>query len=440
MKPIKKKFAKLYIAILAIVLVVASLFVFVPMPWGNFNTYNSFIGDLKFAGDIEGGYYAEYKIVSGNSDTKINNASEQIYNVLESEGFSNASIYNVENKNLRIEVSAPNGGQTSSQIIKMLQTIGVGKFEIRSSSSDDAIILDGANYVSGVSVKNYNGQIMTYIEFNDAGVVKFREVVSAASSIYIYMGGNMQTSVNVDGISTYNALPLTFEDIASAEDFNRKVMLGSLPIELDSNIVEINTMTSTIGNGTLIANPNASEFMLPLAKLLPLISLAVIILLGLVYMIVRFKVLGLLNLIAFLAEAIIMIFMLWAIPTIELSITGVLAIIAGVLLVNVSTLVYFGKVESERKLGKTVTAALENAYKKSLPVNLVSNVVIAILAGVFAIFTVATVQIASLIIFISAIIALIMSIGFIPFLVNIFESFNRGNEKLYGKVGGKTNG
>lgn len=440
MKPIKKKFAKLYIALITVVLVVASVFCFVPMKWGSTTNYNSIIGDLDFAGDIQGGYYAEYKIVGGSTANRINDAAEKIYDVLNAKGYSNANLYNIENKTLRIEISAPNGGETNSEAIKMLQTIGVGKFEVRSSSGDDAIILDGTKYVSGVSVKNYNGQVMTYVEFNEAGQTVYREVVAASTTLYIYMGGNLQTSFSAEGVVTYDSLPLTFENVEAAEDFKTRVTLGSLPIELDSNIVEINTMSSSLGDGTVNADPNAPAFMATRAKLIVLITLAAIVLLGLVYMIVRFKVLGLLNLIAFLAEAIIIIFMLWAIPTIELSITGVLAIIAGVLLIFATTLNFFGKVESERKLGKTITASIESAYKKSLPVNLVSTAVTAIIAGIFAIFTTGAVQVASLILLISSVVALIMSIGFVPFLVAIFEAFNKGNDKAYGKIGGKTNG
>ena len=94
MKPIKKKFAKLYIAILAIVLVAASVFSFVIMPWGEFGTYNSFIGDQKFAGDMQGGFYAEYKIESGNTETKINNAAEKISEIANSQLSSSGSCLN----------------------------------------------------------------------------------------------------------------------------------------------------------------------------------------------------------------------------------------------------------------------------------------------------------------------------------------------------------
>ena len=417
MKPIKKKFAKLYIALLAVVLVLASVFCFIPMKWGN-SYYNSFIGDLRFAGDIEGGYYAEYKIVKGNSQGKINSASAQIYKVLDSYGYTNANIYNVENNSLRIEVSAPNGGQTAEDTISLLRTIGVGLFEIKGSTDKDAIVLDGTTYVSGVSVKNYNGQIMVQIEFNDAGKTKFSEVVSSASTdLYIYLGSSSSPiTISAEGITSYDSLPLTFKDAKSAEEFKTKVLLGSLPIALDSNFVEINTMTATYGNGTLIPNPNDATFLATPAKLAVLISLAVIILLGLVYMIVRFKVLGLLNLIAFLAEAIIMVFMLWAIPTIELSITGVLAIIAGFIIISVNTLVLFGAIERERKQGKTILASLETGIKKVLPVNLVSTIVIAVLGSIFAIFTTSAMHVVSLIMLISAVISMIANLALYPFL------------------------
>ena len=183
MKPIKKKFAKLYIAILTIVLAVAAVFCFVPMKWGN-SFYNSFIGDLNFASDLQGGYYAEYKIVNGNTDTKIEDAASEIQKVLTSKGYTNANIYAVnDNETLRVEISAPNGGQTATDAISTLQTIGVGAFEIKSSTSDDAVVLSGSKYVSGVSVKNYNGQVMAYIEFNDAGQEKYKELVKEALGI-----------------------------------------------------------------------------------------------------------------------------------------------------------------------------------------------------------------------------------------------------------------
>lgn len=443
MKPIKKNFAKLYIALIAIVLAVASVFCFVPMKWGS-SFYHSFLGDIRFAGDLEGGYYAEYKIISGNTESKINNAAEDIYSVLATKGFTNVNVYNVENSTLRIEVGGPNGGAQAGEVMGLLQNIGAGKFEIRNNNSDNetTVILDGERYIKGVSVKNYNGEVMAYIEFNDAGITRFKEVVSTCSSsgIYLCLGDSQPQSISVSNLQTYDSLPLSFETVEAAESFKNQVIFGSMPIELDSNIVEINTMTSTIGTGKYIPNPHAQTFTWTLAKILALVALALVVVSSLVYMIVRFKVLGLLNLIAFLAEAIIMIFMLWAIPTIELSITGVFAIIAGVILININTLCYFGKIESERKLGKTITASIESAYSKSLPVNLISAATVAVLAGVMAIFTTGAVLVSCLILLISAILAIIMSIGFIPLLVNIFESFNKGKDKAYGRVGGKTNG
>ncbi len=439
MKPIKKNLAIFYSVLIAVILVVAAIFTFIPMKWGN-KTYNSFLGDIGIANDLNGGYYAEYRIKGNPSESAINDSVESILNVLSGKGYSNASVYNKNNEALRIELGYPTGGRTSTDTVKLLTNIGVGKFELRSGTGDDVVKLFGSTGLKNINIKNYNASVMVYLEFNDVGKAKYEEIIKAGGTspkIYIYMGDQMQTSFDAKDVSSYDSLPLTFTDVSSAEDFKLKVQLGSLPIELDSSLPEINTMSAALGKAKTDANPMSKGFLCSDAKLMAFIALIALMVIGLVYMIVRFKVLGLLNIIAFLAESIIMIFMLWAIPTIELSITSVLTLALGFILIEVNTMVLFTKIESERKLGKTISASLENAYKKSLPVNLVSSIVAIVIAAVLTLFTKTTLQVSGFIMIFASVLSLLASVAFLPLLVNIFEAFNKGNEKPYGKVGGK---
>ncbi|MBQ3158766.1 MAG: hypothetical protein IJB98_03640, partial [Clostridia bacterium] len=73
MKPIKKKTAKIFIALIVIAAVIGSIFTFVPINFGKV-AFTSIAGAINISTDLGAGVYAEYDLEEDFSTDKINNS------------------------------------------------------------------------------------------------------------------------------------------------------------------------------------------------------------------------------------------------------------------------------------------------------------------------------------------------------------------------------
>ena len=141
MKTIKKKPAIVLIVILSIVLIIGAVFTFVPMQFGH-SAYKSFAGAIRVGNDFSAGMYAEYDIApdgaAGTND--INKSISQIKSVLSEKGYSSTNVYAVGEEKIRVEISYENGGSNFKNAYALLKAVGVGAFELRSSSNEEETI------------------------------------------------------------------------------------------------------------------------------------------------------------------------------------------------------------------------------------------------------------------------------------------------------------
>ena len=245
MKTIKKKPAIVLIVVLTILLVVGSLFSFVPMQFGH-TSYKSFAGAIRVGNDFSAGMYAEYDIspdgAAGVND--INKSISIIKSVLSEKGYPSTNVYSVNDDKIRVEVSYPNGGDNFSDAYSLLKAVGVGAFELRSSSNEDDTFIVGSKHVKDVTISTYSSNTFLTLEFNEKGQEEYKNLLAASETIYVCMGGATQTSFSSKdmNVSDYSNLQLTIGSYASAVDFAMKVKFGSIPVTLNKDTVVINTV------------------------------------------------------------------------------------------------------------------------------------------------------------------------------------------------------
>ncbi|MBQ7466787.1 MAG: hypothetical protein IJS74_01805 [Clostridia bacterium] len=413
MKPIKKKTAKLFIILIAVAAVIATLFTFVPMHFGA-TTFTSVVSSINKSADLGGGVYAEYNFSDDYSENAINSSIETVKEVLAECGYSGASVFSVGGKKLRVEIGYPTAYGSLKDSYSVLRMVGIGQFELRSSSSEDDTYILGNKHISDVQISTYNSSIYAVLYFNAEGQQAYDDMLEASSTIYVYMGGNLMTSFSSSNITASSSMPLTFTSYASAEDFTRKVKLGSIDAVLDSKSVVINTTSST--NLTLI---------------LSLVAISVIVLGGLVFFAVKFGVMSCFKLLALLFDLVIVLFLVWAFPWAEISFSSLLAFAFGITLSFVTTYIYLSRVEEEYKQGKTVTASLESGYKKSFGGMLAGNIVLAVIFAIVAIVASGELKVFGLITCLFSLVSMFDGTLMLPGFVNIFEAFNDGGAKAY---------
>lgn len=430
MKPINKKVAKVFISLIVVALVVGTLFAFVPMRFNSF-TFTSMFGAINKSTDLSGGLYAEYELDGEYSTAKINNSISVIRDVLEKKGYAGASVYALGGEKIRIDIGYKSIEGSVKESYSLLSAIGVGVFELRSSSSEDDTYIIGNKHISNVEVNTYNSSIYAMLEFNDEGVEAYEKMLEASSTIYVYMGGEVMTSFSSENITASSSMPLSFESYDSAEDFVMKVRLGSMDVNLNSKTVCINTMSSTLSKSNFETNPNNKAFTSNSTFVVGMIAIAVVVLLGIAYLIYKSGIVGALQLLALCFDAIIATLLIWAFEWVELSLSSLIAIAFGFAIILATSYIYISRIETEFKQGKTITASLESSYKKSLSPVLATSIALTVIFGVIAIFAGAELRVFGLITCIFSCLSMFNTTIMLPGLVNIFEAFNDGAEKPY---------
>ena len=418
MKQIKKKSAIVLIVMLAVVLLVGAIFAFVPMNFGH-TTYRSIAGSIRLGNDFGNVMYAEYDIKKDGSTEEIDvqKSINTIKSVLAEKGHPSTSVYSInKNEKIRVELSYASGGDNFKETYTLLKAVGVGEFELRSSSSEEDTYIVGSKHISGVSVSTYTSYTYVTLHFNGDGETAFNELLNKcgdSGSIYICMGGQTQTSISAKNIPSGSSLQLSFQDHNSALDFAMRANLGTIPVSLNSETVIINT--SVIHSSIL-----------PLV-----IAIAVIVLASLVYFALTYGVMGYMNIISTLFSAIVAVILFWAVELIEFNTSAFIALTFGFAISVAMKNLYMSRVNSEYKLGKSIEASLESGYKKSISSIVALGVSVLLPVIILSFVSSGMIQTCSLIISIMSVLGLFESLLFMPWLVNIVEAFNRGNDKIY---------
>ncbi len=437
MKPIKKKTAKILIGLIAVILVIGAVFTFIPMNFHSFS-FTSLLGTINVSNDLGGGVYAEYDLKNdGEQDytsNQINRSIATIKDVLADEGYSGATVFAVDGKKIRIEIGYPSLEANLNDSISLLNTIGSGSFELRSSTDEEGIYIIGSKHIKSVELANNGGNNFVIINFNKAGEQAYEDLLtSGASSIYIYMGGEQVTSLSTENMTTsdYSTLSLSLGTLESAKEFAMRVRLGSMEIILNSDTVKIDTMSSTLGVGNLTADPSAKNFGFSLAKVMGIIGVALLIVVALVYLIVKYGVIGACQSLATIFVAIMAICVLCAFEFVELSLSSIIALGLGFAILETTAMMFASRFEEEYKSGKTISASLESGFKRSIAGIVASCVTLAVIFGVVAIVAGSELRVFGLITTLFSCLSLFSTLVMLPGFIRIFEAFNDGATKAY---------
>lgn len=420
----KKGNKKIIIAVISAIIALASIFTFVPMQFGN-TTYTGVWGAINVSSQIHGGLYAEYDIKGEASQSDINTSMEIIKKTLGEQGYQSCNVLSVDGKKIRVEIGYPTTATSGfASAYSALTSVSVGAFEFRSASSgDDYKVVSAKDHIEKMSVADYNGTTYLTIEFNKSGEESFKELCSASSTIYVYMGDNLQTSFNASNVADYSQMQLSIADYTSAKDFYYKAMFGSIKVNLNADTQVINTMTSLLG----IASHEGYSVVFWL-----LISfIVVLIVAAFVYMAVKYRVLALLLLPLFVLDMVIAFWIFAGAAIVEINIVGLIALIIGVTLIFTGSLYYIGRIAEEYKLGKTIDASIEAGTKKARPAQIATIILQVVLFAILALF-IKSIASACLILFVLTLLSGITNIVLLPWFVNMYNKTNRSQGKPFG--------
>lgn len=434
MKKFNKTTAIVLSVIMSVVLVVGLIFTFIPMNFGT-KKWESFSNSISFSSDLTGGLYGEFNIKTENASNKDIVASmEKINDVFEGAGYKNINVYSIGGKKIRVEAGNSKSSRTYAETYNKIASLGAGAFSLRTTYEleETTISVLGKDTVKGVDVYTNNNINYMSIKFNKEGEKQYQELCEKAESDSIYIAlGDYAQQISISGVQTYKEFTLSDEDYENLMQLKDNVVLGCMKIELDASSAKIGTMSASLSAGEGSSNIHDASYASSTAFILMMVAILSVVVLIIAYFAARFGLYSVLAVVTMLVNACLFIIGLNLIPSVELGLSSIIAIVVGIAVIYTYVYLYAINVKSEYKAGKSLNASLESAYKKSLPSTIVANVVLFASALVLLAFSFGEIASAAVVLAMFAFLSLFTNLLLVPFLVKICISFGNFGFKLF---------
>lgn len=432
-----KRKSTILLSIISVLMALLLVFTFVKFPVGETKHYESAIGAIELDYDMKGGYAYELEPTSINNVDDIDSVLEVIQNRLVLLGYENAVVKairknetGVKDYRIRIEVAAntdKNGEDDIATVSSDIETIATyGELTFSMGGSKDSIfeifteIGDPIKSVKYEGSSVYNGETIypVTITFTNKAYDELMENIN---------NGNTYLSIKIGETE----LPLFGDQAISKDYFNGKsisvyptteayakrvvmqIQSGGLPYEYDiSDPMQINS----------VYGENVS--------FISLIAILTLIVCIIVAMFVMFKGFGFVSAYSMLLFALSFVWLLVAIPSIKISLGGVVGFVLAIVLAADAIIVTIKRIREEYNKGKTVKAAVKTGFSRALLPIISSCVVVAVISLITFIFAVGQVKSLAMILGIGAVVALVSGLLFVRMFTAIFLPLAKNKESF----------
>ncbi|MGI6363871.1 MAG: protein translocase subunit SecD [Bacillota bacterium] len=290
-------------------------------------------------------------------------------NRVDSFGLSEPVIQREGERRIRIELATdPNNPEQGQQAI--LETIGkTALLEFKDSSGKT--VLTGANLTEAQAVyqaDEFGRQVpMVSLVFDSAGAKIFSELTAShlGQQIPIYLDGEVISAPTVQTVIADGKAVITgIETIEEASRLANLLRSGALPLELEQ--LEVRTVGPTLGSDSLKASLWAG-----------LLGLALVM----VFMIIFYRLPGLIASLALLAYGVILLDLLVVLKAV-LTLPGIAGIILTLGMAIDANVIIFERLKEELRNGKTPRSATLAAFDKALSSIMDGNITTLIVAAI----------------------------------------------------------
>ncbi len=302
-------------------------------------------------------------VVDGQFAKEFDSAVASIRNSVRELGYENSRV-DVRD-GYSVEIFLPNFGNTASQA-GVFNALGrVGGFDLKYGASEEdatGINFDEDknetihDYVKSVYYVSNGGTPSVAVRFTKAG----REIVkgwtaeaSGSSYVYFYVGDEPMIALTarqqIDQGTLYISGNYTAAT-AKATAYALNNALNGGEVSFSFSVGEVFERSALFGD---------------LALTLCYVAFGVLALAMIVFFFVRYHGLGAAHLYSFLIYLLPMILLVWGIPFLHIGIETFLAVLFGMLLHSVSTMIVYENAKKEYAQGKTISTSVKNGYKKT---------------------------------------------------------------------------
>ena len=363
--------------------------------------------------DLRGGVSAVYEAQDeGQSDfaSLLSGTMAVLRNRLTNQGFTEATVTQQGTNRIRIEipdVDDPN---------EILNIIGQPA-HLEFKTADGETIMDGSAVVSA-EMGYLEGQPVVQFTLNDEGATAFATATAenVGSTISIELDGEVISAPTVNQAITggqgYIEGNFTAE---SAQQLAMLIQSGALPLDIEQ--IEVRTISATLGEDALSTSMTAA---------------VIGVLLVIVFMLVIYRLPGVMASLALLIYILIDLFLLAVIPGVQLTLPGIAGIVLSIGMAVDANVIIFERMKEEMRAGKTVRASVESGFKRAFSAILDSNITTIIAGLVLMIFGAGTIKGFAITLTIGVVCSIFTAVVVTRFLLRQMVGLNFTNHRLYG--------
>ena len=365
--------------------------------------------------DLRGGIYAVYQgdTSAEDFDTQMDATVTIMINRLTAQGYTEVTVTRQGSDRIRIEIPDV---EDPNEILNSVGTPAHLTFE----DPNGDIVLEGNSVKEayGTYDRETNKPVIAFTlddegtkAFADATATFLNQVITIRLDETVLTAPTVQ-SVITDGRGIING----FNDINDAITIANLIMSGALP--LDITLIESSAVSATLGEGALSTSLTAG---------------IIGILLIMLFMIVMYRIPGVVADMALCIYILIVFFALANVPGVQLTLPGIAGILLGIGMAVDGNVIIFERFREELKGGRTVQAAAQRGYKNALSSIIDSNVTTIIAAIVLVYFGTGSVKGFALTLLIGVIASLISSVFITRFLLNQATRLGIKGDKLWSR-------
>lgn len=430
---INKTSGIILLVVLAVMIILGSVFGFVSLNEGQLGIvdYDAFITKIQLGLDLNGGVYAVYSVDRPENmkddntfkDTVVG-TTKSLQDLLFGKGFPEAQVsYTNANGAYQIRVEVPNVEDPKKVFDLIGNPAELEMYEVDSNSNK----VGEANgpLIKGTDIKQANvaqneGKYVISLQFTSEGAKKFADVTGklTGKKLGIFINDELLMAPDVNTAITDGKAVIEGE-YTYDQAYQHAVSIQSGAMGVTLTLEESNTISSALGQKSITHG---------------LIAGGVGLLLIIIFMIARYRLLGVAASISLLFFAITYLFFLSIFPWVQITLPGIAGILLSIGMAVDANVIIFERIKEEHQNGfnKSISSSIKVGFKKSLSSILDGNVTTIIGAVVLMLLATASIKGFAITLLIGIIISLISSLLLTRLILNCFIAFNNNSNALYG--------
>ena len=429
-----KKKSIIVLSLVAVFIILMAVFAVVDFPIGNtVYDYHGYAKTIKLGLDMSGGVSAVFNVIDDGHpdlDVRIDGTVASLQELLVSKGYTEATVTKGTNSNgmntIRVEVPDVDDPETVLSLIGRPATL---EFKLEESEAAEAVIIGSEHLETAYVTTDDNSAYAVGLKFNDEGTKVFSDMTSAnvGKSTYIYINGELYTTVNINSAITNGSAIITSQagySFEEAKDFATRLQSGTFGVKLQQ--AEVRSISPTLG-ANAVRN----------ALIAGVIGIALIF----VFLAVIYRGMGLAADVALCVYIVLLLWFSALLPWVQLTLPGIAGLLLSIGMAVDGNVIIFERIREEyRGTSKPIKSAVKAGFKRSIAAIIDGNVTTLIGAIVLWAVGSAAIQGFAVTLFIGIILSMFTSLlitrlvlnAFLPLTAKLDKKHKGLNEKLYG--------